>query len=360
MYKYILALLTLLMTSSAVSAQVRVQRYDVTEGDGSRVVYALPITRLYIVATVEEVTFTPGAFALYTEKYLGIKAPDTKVGKNYSLRDLKMGTYGIPNPDRRYTIQFKSGSTAPYLQMTTDGIICAINSESLPTPTLPESNTSETTEGSSDEGLRAMSEEYVQATSPMKQAEITAREIFRIRESRTAIVSGEAEQPFPDGEAMRLAIAGLDKQEKALTERFVGTTKRRTHSIVIRNIVPDEEGRLVAFRFSETDGLLGTDDLRGEPIYIDIKVLDKAPELTEKEFAKKEKALLKGVIYTLPGKVSATLVKDGKALLSGDFDIAQLGTLECLAPTLFSAKKNRTAIIFNPETGSVRHIQQLD
>lgn len=358
MYKYIFALLTLIASVSMTQAQVRVQRYDVTEGDDNKVVYSLPLTRLYVAVTVEEAVSTPGEFALYAEKYLGIRTAPMKASRSFSIKDVKMGAYGVPDPDRRYTVQFKNNSTATYLQLTPDGIICAINSEYVPLNQMPEEGRTDFEAEQPIDRYSAMSEEYVQATSAMKQAEITAREIFRIRESRTAIVSGEAEQPFPDGTAMKLAIAGLDKQENALTERFMGKTKTRTQTFVIRNIVADEEGRVVAFRFSETLGLLDRDDLRGEPIYLDIKVLERAPQLSEKEAAKKEKSLLKSIIYTVPGKVQATLITDGRRLLSGDFDIAQLGTRENLAPSLFSAKKGRASIVFNPETGSIRRIKE--
>ena len=359
MYKYIFALLTLIASGTLSQAQVRVQRYDVTEGDGNSVTYSLPRTRLYVAVTVEEAVSTPGEFALYAEKYLGIRTAPMKASRTFRIKDVKMGTYGIPDPDRRYTVRFKNNSTATYLQLTPDGIICAINSEYIPLGQIPEEGRTDFPIEEPTDRYSAMSEEYVQATSAMKQAEITAGEIFRIRESRTAIVSGEAEQPFPDGTAMKLAIAGLDKQENALTERFMGKTKVRTQTFVIRDIVADEEGKGIAFRFSETLGLLDRDDLRGEPVYLDIRILERAPELSEKETAKKEKSLLKSIIYNIPGKIQATLMADGRRLLSGDFDIAQLGTRENLNPSLFSAKGARTSIIFNPETGSIRQVKEL-
>ena len=360
MYKYLFALLTLIVSISLSHAQVRVQRYDVTQGDANNVVYSLPLTRLYVAVTVEESVSAPGEFALYAEKYLGIRTAPMTASHSFSIKDVRMGSHGVPDPDKRYTVRFKNNSTATYLQLTPDGIICAINSEYVPLSQMPEEGRTDFATDRPVDRYSAMSEEYVQATSAMKQAEITAREIFRIRESRTAIVSGEAEQPFPDGTAMKLAIAGLDKQEDALTERFMGRTKTRTQTFVIRDIVADEEGKVVVFRFSEALGLLDRNDLRGEPVYLDIKILERAPSLSEKEAAKKEKSLLKGIIYTIPGKIRATLVADGRSLLSGNFDIAQLGTRESLSPSLFTAKKGGASIVLNPETGSIRQIREFE
>ncbi|MDO4771910.1 DUF4831 family protein [Porphyromonas sp.] len=360
MYKYILTALTLIMGVCTSYAQSRVQRYDITEGDNNSVVYALPLTRLYVTVTVEEEVTTPGEFALYAEKYLGIKTVPMQPTQTFRIKEIKMGAYGVPNPEQRYTVQFKSNSAASYLQLTQDGILCAINSEYIPLSQMPEEKMTDFETEEAIDRLSSMSEEYVQATTKTKQAEITAREIFRIRESRTSIVSGEAEQPFPDGQAMKLAISGLDKQEKALTERFVGKVKVRTRTFVIRNLSAEEEGRTVAFRFSEALGLLDKADLRGEPVYLNIKVLDRAPELTEKEAARKAKSL-KGIIYTVPGKIRASLSSsEGKSILSGDYDIAQLGTQEALNPALFTAKKGRASLILNPETGSIRQVKETN
>ncbi len=355
MQKYIFALLLACVGATASLAQSRVEKFSLSDTGDNRIVYALPQTKFYVVVTVEESLFEPGPFALYAERYLGIKSPGMTTSRSFSIKEVKLGTYGIADSEQRYTVQFKNGSNAPFVSLTSDGILCAINTDFTESVALPADRQTDFGQDAASAALSSMSEEYVQATSVTKQAEITAREIFRLRESRVSVVSGESEQPFPDGEAMKVAIAGIDKQEKALTERFVGSTKTRTRTVVIRNIDAHVPGQQVAFRFSETLGLLPKDDLRGNPAYIDVKILEQAPELSPKDAARKEKSL-KGVIYILPGKVSATVLYGSKSLLSGDFDVAQLGSKESLAPDLFSSKKGRVSVIFNPQTGSVRRV----
>ena len=58
------------------------------------------------------------------------------------------------------------------------------------------------------------SEELLMAGSTAKQAEVAAKQIYRIRESRLNILTGEADNLPPDGEAMKLVIQQLEEQEK--------------------------------------------------------------------------------------------------------------------------------------------------
>ena len=52
------------------------------------------------------------------------------------------------------------------------------------------------------------------AGSTAKQAEVAAKQIYRIRESRLNILTGEADNLPPDGEAMKLVIQQLEEARK--------------------------------------------------------------------------------------------------------------------------------------------------
>lgn len=359
MIRYILALLCLVGSALPLTAQGRLERYQVSDANDNRVVYALPNTYIYIVATVEEEIYTPGPFSLYAGKLLGLDAAALQTPRHtFTLKEVRMGSYGVANPNTRFQVQFKSGSTAPYLTLTPDGIICAINGDAPEREPLPIERDGDFVSDESKSTLSAMSEEYISATSVAKQAEVAAREILRLRETRLAVVSGESEQPFTDGEAMRLAVSTLDAQELALTQKFTGVTQRRTLTRVYKGIAPDREGRQVAFRFASHLGALDADDLRGAPVYLETKITDRAPELDEKAAARKEKSL-KGVLYFIPGRVDLHLHFMNESLLRGSIDVAQLGALEALAPSLFTNKKNRVRVFFNPENGSVHKVEEL-
>ena len=77
------------------------------------------------------------------------------------------------------------------------------------------------------------------AGSTAKQAEVAAKQIYRIRESRLNILTGEADNLPPDGEAMKLVIQQLEEQEKALTNLFTGILTKETEHYEV-SIIPHD------------------------------------------------------------------------------------------------------------------------
>ena len=75
------------------------------------------------------------------------------------------------------------------------------------------------------------------AGSTAKQAEVAAKQIYRIRESRMNILTGDADNLPPDGEAMKLVIQQLEEQEKALTNLFTGIRTKEVSDYEV-TIVP--------------------------------------------------------------------------------------------------------------------------
>jgi hypothetical protein len=195
------------------------------------------------------------------------------------------------------------------------------------------------------------------AGSTAKQAEVAAKQIYRIRESRLNILTGEADNLPPDGEAMKLVIKQLQDQENALNKLFVGNTTQETmtYDFVITPVEDIEKD--VLFRFSTQLGVLDADDLGGEPVYLSLKATEKAPELDPKEAEKKEKSL-KGIVYNIPGKAQVTITLGSERLYKGDVQVTQFGSRECLAPVMFEDKKAPIKVLFYPETGALKQIIQ--
>ncbi|MDO4789361.1 MAG: DUF4831 family protein [Porphyromonas sp.] len=351
----------LILSFQGLEAQTKVEKHtDVGGKKSPGVVYSLPQTKVRLHLLVEKKVSTPGIYARFSRQHLGLEA--ISVARTaYELRGVQLEAYGVPDKNKVYHIQFKEGSTAPFVMLTEDGLLCAINTEY--TPNKAEPFAEQIRKEEEQKVFRkepAFSPEYLQATSPQKRAEIAAREIHSLREARTSIVSGEAEQSFPDGQAMKLALDNISTQERALAELFTGYTTSTLERITVDNLSVDSVSNSVAFRFSVMEGVLDKDDLSGEPVYMQVKIEDEAPVLTPKEAEKAEKAL-KGIVYNRPGRVEITLKRNGKTLLQEKVYIAQLGTKEALAPALFNNKKNAPAVIrltFFPATGALERIYE--
>ena len=196
-------------------------------------------------------------------------------------------------------------------------------------------------------------------------AELTAHEIYDIRDSRNELTRGQADFMPKDGEQMRLMLKQLDTQEEALLQMFCGTKVCDTLQSVIRFVPTGDVSDRVLFRFSEKLGMLDADDLAGTPYYINIENLQDqmpAPE-TPLDNTKPSKDDI-GLRVVLPGKARATIttLPISEAALSGqkaspyEFWAAQFGTLLNLSGDLFS-KKMRTELTLEPTTGAVEKIE---
>jgi len=170
------------------------------------------------------------------------------------------------------------------------------------------------------------------------------------------IITGQADNVPPDGEAMKITLAQLDEQEQALISLFSGTAERIEEVYEITLIPDGELKKEVLFRFSEKLGIIDPDDLAGTPIYIDLTKANSPAPLDPKEAAKREK--MKGVFYNIPGTGNYTVTMNGATLLKGQTSVVQFGIKEVLAPKLFEDKKAPIRVTFYPETGAIKQIAQ--
>lgn len=116
-----------------------------------------------------------------------------------------------------------------------------------------------------------LTEDAIVAASTMKMAECVAKQIYRLREARVNILSGEAEHMPADGRSMQLALRTLNDEEESLTAMFVGKTRVTEHTVYIQ-CDSLQEGKNIAFRFSKIAGPVDKDDLSGEPVRVEMQV----------------------------------------------------------------------------------------
>jgi len=117
-----------------------------------------------------------------------------------------------------------------------------------------------------------LSEETLMATNLAKKAESVAKQIYRIRETRMNILSGDVEHVPADGKAMQLVLDELDKQEEALTSMFVGKSiVKNCRKNISVNINDNEKAiKKPLLRFSTELGPLDAQDQRGEIVNLSI------------------------------------------------------------------------------------------
>ncbi|MCC8142782.1 MAG: DUF4831 family protein [Tannerellaceae bacterium] len=333
-----LIVLACMLLPLSLPAQTKVVKRSAVKANNYGVTYSLPKTSLVVDAEVIKYTCQAGPYYKYAEKYLGVKDAVTEDKVYYELGKVQLVNKGVPDPEQTYIVEFKSGTVAPFAYLTEEGLLCTINAEYTPEDSALESLRKNNQDVPAVTNASVFTEELLMAGSTTRQAEVTAKQIYRIRESRMNILTGEVDNLPPDGKAMKLVIQQLEEQEKTLSNLFTGIiTKEVAHYEV--DIIPyDDLDREVLFRFSNLLGIVDADDLGGVPVYMNLKATERAPQLDPKEAEKKDKSL-KGIIYNVPGKAAVEILMNKKTLYKGDVQITQFGTREGLAPVMFEDKR---------------------
>lgn len=357
--KYNIVLLLWVIGVGSLFAQNTVKMSAVKANDYG-VAYSLPKTSIVVTASYTKTTRKAGEFYQYAQRYLSISNVITEDQVVYTLDKITASTAGIADKDKSYLVEFKSGSTAPFVTLTKEGLICAINDDY----TFPK--TEDTQEAPSSSGQLPnprsfLSEEILRAGSTAKQAELIAKQIYRLRESRTNILTGEADNMPPDGNAYQLVMKQLEEQEKALTAMFTGAETTETSSREFM-IVPNEKNidNRVIFRFSSKLGVVDANDLAGAPVTLSLKNKEpkSLPILTPKEEQQMEKKFSQGIIYNIPGKGVLDITYNGKTYVQKECDIVQYGVQDVLIPKMFENNKQPVKVIFYPDLGAIKQIIQ--
>jgi len=338
--------------AGTLAAQTKVEKIIPTKATGNGVTYYLPKTSFIINAEVTKKTVKAGQYYRYAERYLGVKDVATEDYVAYELGKITVTNKGIPDPDNVFKIEFKQKTVAPFVYLTSDGLLCAINEEYVPEKPVEEAKP-EPKKGDEPSASSVYSQELLMAGSVPKQAEIAAQQIYRLRESRTDIATGEADNIPTDGAALALVHSKLDELEKAYTQLFLGTETYET-SYFDMTIIPEAElEKEVLFRFSSKLGILDSDDLGGEPIFMNLTMLAGIPELEPKEAEKKMKEM-KGIVYNNPRKAQMEILRNTKTLVKKVVDVVQFGTQDVILPAMLDDKKDPYKFLFYPDLGAIK------
>ena len=356
MKKYASILLTasLIMAAPVSGHAQTTQRLAATKANDYALVYSLPTTRLTVTLEAEITVKKPGEFYKYAKKYLDIDNPITKESHTAALKSATVTQQGIPNPDERYAVQFKSG-TDPFMILSNNGIPLAINTEkTMPSeqPQLPEPQAAKPTPLETPAARQVVSEEMAQSQSTAKRAELAAASLFAIRQTRSDLITGQAEQAPPDGKSLQLMLDNLEAQEQALMAMFIGTTSTRT-DVSSFSLVPDDNiTDMVIARISPLDGIVDAEDLSGEPVYLNLKVTQRG-EMPENEKGVRLTFPKNGLAYCIPGTAEVNITYRGDTYFENDEEMAQFGVVYGLAPNSFTDRKAPIYVIFNPATGAI-------
>lgn len=332
---------------AGASAQTEVTRYQpgvTAEG----ITYCLPRTALKVRVNASCVKYQPGDFRPYAERYLRLSGIPKEPSTSWKIEDVKIYSVGEPDTTKMFSVRLRQKTAAPLVSLTPEGVLVSINQDAPATVSLP-AMPKPTATNDNLNPRDYMTQEILAAGSTSKMAELTAAEIYDIRESRSALAKGEADNTPKDGEQLKLMISSLDTQERALLQQFKGTQTRETRSYEFYYLPTKGDSRDVLFRFSKKLGAVDADDMAGEPVYITLKDKHTAPAPAPADPKKKEP---EDVRYNVPTDVDVSISSGSNVLAHEVVPMGQFGNVEHLGVELFN-KRMDTHVTLSPVTGGI-------
>lgn len=345
-------ILCALIATTLIYAQTEVT-VGVTRGKEYGVTYLLPKTEIELTLQATKHTYTPGEFCKYADHYLRLRDVSAEPNSYWELNKVEVRVVGVPDKEHTYFVKMKDKSIAPLMELTENGIVRSINMPFSGIQTSQPVKEKKKIHIPNVDPRNFLTEEILMANSSAKMAELIAKEIYSIRESKNTLLRGEAENMPQDGAQLKIMIDNLTMQEKAMTEMFSGTTKTESETVVIR-LTPEEMKNNVIARFSKKLGIVDSNNLAGEPFYLTITNLE-TPQIPNIVDEKKKE--LDGVVYNVPGRGHISLMFNHKKLFEEELPLTQFGCTEFLAPVLFN-KNSTTKVLFDVNTGGILKVDR--
>ena len=321
--------------------------------------YYLPKTMLRFTVKVEKTQYTPGQFAKYAMRYIRQNVSE-EASTSYRVIGLEMDPVAVPDTTKHFTLQLDKKHSITDVTRAPNGQLLAINTEAQPLRPVVR-RFSPAARPKAVNPADFMTADILNASNTAKMAELTAQEIYDIRDSRSQLAKGEADYMPKDGDQLKTMLRNLDTQEQSLTTLFTGTVVKDTAWTTI-DYLPVKEGEEVLFRFSKRLGLVDADDYAGAPYYIrvaDEHTVAPAASVAEDEKKKKEDKNDIGLRVNQPSKMKITVTCDQQPVGTFEAVAPQFGTVESLSGELFG-KKQSTRLVLDPLGGSVKKIEGLE
>lgn len=353
--KHNLILATLALALPICSNAQSVTKLTATKANDYGLIYSLPITVLDITIETEFTEKTLGEFYNYAKRNLNATNAITEPSIEAKVKSVTISTRGEANPESRWVVDFKGGGIVN-MYLDDNNVPLAINTENLPikqAPQLPTPVAAQPTPLETSAAQQAITQDMILSSSTSKKAQLAAERIFELRDNRSDLISGQAENTPPDGQSLQLALDNLTAQEAALTAMFVGTEKKWTEVNTLTYVPQAEEVKnFILARLSPTEGIVDSDNLTGSPIYLSMDILEKG-ELPKDEKGQDKPFPKNGVAYQVPGTAMVTIDFDGANVSSQQVDLAQLGITFGIDPKMLSDKKAPAYVKFDSATGAI-------
>ena len=327
------------LVSALLAIPAMMQAQTAVSDPQGAMIYSLPMTSVKLEIEASRESFYAGPYAKYAQKYLGIDARQ-KDAVTFTVTSAKMTPSVEADMSARYSVDPGIGMPA-FLSLTSQGLVSVSSAASEETswrfPAAGKADfsgrgvtsnlTSEAAtlyrnlKNESSYNKVAVQQEMVVQKSPDARAKEAAEMIFNLRKKRVQIVTGDTDATF-SGEAMLAAVSEITRLENEYMSMFIGYSEYSEQQMNYE-IVPSKENEsqlYVAFRLSDSKGLVPADDLSGKPYLMELVPQDvKIPD--------EKGARVKGIVahYRIPAVCTVKLSDGVNVLLQSRIPVYQLG-----------------------------------
>lgn len=350
----ILSISTIAFSQKKVYNQVEVKpSSEVANATSQSLSYMLPKTVIKVDIEMEKVIKKAGPYYRYSQRSLNLNNVITKDSEEWIIKNVHISTSGVADEEKRYSVFSKGTTSVNHLSLTPEGTLAGINApyvcskkyakkESIEIPQL---------EDISFDNV-ALNEELLYKTSTAAMAQEAANMVYRLRTTRTELLSGELENLPPDGEAYKMVLTEIAQQEKDFVSLFAGKTVTATKTESFE-VIPDplsSYANFVLCRFNQQKGLVDAMDITGTPIYLKMDI-EKHKVLENKATPNPKEPLKNGLFYNIPGKAVVNIVDKNAPIASQKVSLAQYGQVISMSPAIL--EKEGVVIKVCPVTGAL-------
>lgn len=341
----------LILGAICTMAQKNVSSYPAT-GEGAKpgaYIYSLPQTSLVIKVKVAHLVFKSGPYAQYAQKYLGITDAEATSKEYYSILGIKSSTIEEADPNSLYVAEIPYGSDLGFFDMAKQGLIVPSAFVAPGAGIAPPSKEVVVANPFTDTGIEPsiykenatffsgvkMDTSFVKVPvqknmlvekSPESKASDAANFIFNLRKRRVDLITGDVDNVFNNGEALKVALSEISRLEKEYLSLFIGKTFVDTLSYQLMETPKSDGGSKsssILCRFSESKGIVGENDLSGRPLMIEVIPNNITQQL---QMTNSEKG--RDAIFARYPEVCTIKIIDGKEVIfTGREPISQLGKI---------------------------------
>ena len=309
-------------------------------------VYALPSTTVEIAVEAEHVRFTAGPYARFASKYLGIDAEQEDT-ETFRIKSIALQALVEADVSQLYYLEVKDKKTdARFLQLSRNGLLvspgpAAAGSRAFRYGRAPRGafddrgiapNISKeqvtlykpTRAAGGIEKIPVLQSQLVEK-NPERRAEEAANVIFNLREKRIALITGESEGALSH-DGLQAALQEIRRLEAEYLQLFLGHTTTGVQSAVffVTPVATQQKQLYVAFRLSDTEGLLSSDNVAGRPVTLELTV-DRKSGATPAVAPSAGNSKTPFLVYRIPETVQARLNDGQTNLLQTRLPVYQLG-----------------------------------